>query len=174
MSAECSLPLFLSGQLPHNKWVQTSGIAPCYPLQEPRAHHQLSLLQSPLLKLVTRSVQPTCKKEGVQEGRWTWHRVHCVFKELQRLQSSSPCGRTHMFTLPLILVSLKWESFFFFSPFQLISLWRHFKLNCKEVPTIPEKRSDILMLTLDGCIQAASFKLVTPTWLVIKDQPTEV
>lgn len=42
---------------------------------------------------------------------------------------------------------------------------------CKEVTTIPEKWTDILMLSLDGCIQAASFKLVTPTRLVIKDSP---
>lgn len=30
------------------------------------------------------------------------------------------------------------------------------------------------MVALGGCIQAASFKPVTPTQLVIKDQPTEI
>lgn len=66
---------------------------------------------------------------------------------------------TYVHTPTSFSVSEIREPFFFF-PLQLIFSLE--ELNSEEVTAIPMKRSDVSVLTLDGCIQAASLKIVPP------------
>lgn len=67
---------------------------------------------------------------------------------------------TYVHTPTSFSVSEIREPFFFFFPLQLIFSLE--ELNSEEVTAIPMKRSDVSVLALDGCIQAASLKIVPP------------